>query len=60
METLAADLVSAWGNAEKVKSLRFVIQGCKMLVNCQVPPPPPARSAVAGVTGYFSGSFGPA
>ena len=37
---LAEDLETAWGKGEKVKSLRIVIQSCKMLVNCQVCPSP--------------------
>eukprot|EP01006_Ploeotia_vitrea_P064732 TRINITY_DN8876_c0_g1_i1.p1 TRINITY_DN8876_c0_g1~~TRINITY_DN8876_c0_g1_i1.p1 ORF type:complete len:914 (+),score=151.54 TRINITY_DN8876_c0_g1_i1:31-2772(+) len=37
LEGLASELETAWNKQEKVKSLRIVIQSCKMLVNCKVP-----------------------
>eukprot|EP00668_Euglena_longa_P033680 GGOE01043286.1.p1 GENE.GGOE01043286.1~~GGOE01043286.1.p1 ORF type:complete len:945 (+),score=318.02 GGOE01043286.1:40-2874(+) len=37
LESLADDLENAWGKGEKVKSLRIVIQSCKLLISCPVP-----------------------
>eukprot|EP00667_Euglena_gracilis_P001805 EG_transcript_1804 len=37
LESLADELESAWGKGEKVKSLRIVIQSCKLLISCPVP-----------------------